>query len=129
MVGVRASCQQKIGLHSVDLAVGEQQPDHPINLLSARRRAFGKMGSAADLGRSTSAALTGQGWKVDALTNGSCGGWQIANKLLQTSNLATCTGACGLALQPITMAWLLQAYKRLTLSSHRRVPVSGGRPG
>ena len=40
-----------MGLYAVDLvAVGEQQPDHPINLLSARRRAYGENGLVRGLG-------------------------------------------------------------------------------
>jgi len=50
-VGVRASCQQRMGFYAVDLVkVGEQQPEHPINLLSARRRAYGKNGLVRGLG-------------------------------------------------------------------------------
>ena len=40
-----------MGFYAVDLvAVGEQQPDHPINLLSARRRAYGENGLVRRLG-------------------------------------------------------------------------------
>ena len=51
VVGVRASCPQKMSFYAVNLvAVGEQQPEHPINLLSARRRAYGKNGLTGGLG-------------------------------------------------------------------------------
>jgi hypothetical protein len=50
-VGLRQSCQQALGYYAVDLvAVGEQQPDHPINLLSARRRNFAEDGQIRGLG-------------------------------------------------------------------------------
>lgn len=50
-VGVLASCPQKMAFYAVNLvAVGEQQPDHPINLLSARRRGYSKNGLDGELG-------------------------------------------------------------------------------
>ena len=49
--GVRASLGQAIGFYAVDLmTLGAQQPDHPINLLSARRRAYGRSGPVHGLG-------------------------------------------------------------------------------
>lgn len=49
--GVRQSCQLPMGFYAIDLvAIGERQPDHPINLLSARRRDFGGAGVKSNLG-------------------------------------------------------------------------------
>jgi hypothetical protein len=49
--GVRASRQLPLALYAVDLVkVGQQQPAHPINLLSARRRSYGKAGFSSGLG-------------------------------------------------------------------------------
>lgn len=50
-VGLRQSCRQALSFYAVDLvAVGEQQPDHPINLLSARRRRFAEARQIRGLG-------------------------------------------------------------------------------
>lgn len=49
--GVRQSCQQALAFYAMDLvALGEQQPEHPINLLSSRRRTFGTAGLPSGLG-------------------------------------------------------------------------------
>jgi hypothetical protein len=49
--GVRASCHHSMGFFAVDLvALGQQQPDHPINLLSARRRLYEAAGLEGGLG-------------------------------------------------------------------------------
>lgn len=49
--GVRSCNQHRIGFSAVDLvAFGKQHPDHPINLLSARRREFWKSEDPDGLG-------------------------------------------------------------------------------
>ena len=49
--GVRSSSPLPLSFHALDLvAIGEQQPEHPINLLSARRRAYGAKGAPSNLG-------------------------------------------------------------------------------
>jgi len=49
--GVQHSCQLPMAFYAIDLvAIGERQPEHPINLLSARRRAYGGAGVPPNLG-------------------------------------------------------------------------------
>ena len=49
--GVRGSLNLSMPYYAVDLmAIGEQQPEHPINLLSARRRKYGASGLPGRLG-------------------------------------------------------------------------------
>lgn len=72
--------------------------------------------------QTTLAALTGLGWKFDAVASGNCGGWQIINNLLQVNNFAMLNGTCALTL-PITMGQI-QTYKRLTLSIQHRLDLS-----
>ena len=49
--GVMHSSQLPLSFYAVDLvAIGELQPDHPINLLSARRRSYGAAGLPSRLG-------------------------------------------------------------------------------
>jgi hypothetical protein len=51
LAGVRQSTEQPMGFYAVDLvAIGEQQPEHPINLLSARRQAYRPSGQDGGLG-------------------------------------------------------------------------------
>lgn len=49
--GVRQSCQQALAFYAMDLvALGEQRPEHPINLLSSRRRIYDAAGPLSGLG-------------------------------------------------------------------------------
>ena len=49
--GVRQSCQQALAFYAMDLvALGERQPENPINLLSSRGRTYGAAGLPTDLG-------------------------------------------------------------------------------
>jgi hypothetical protein len=49
--GVWQSCQQALRYYALDLVVlGEQQPEHPINLLSARRHGYRTQGLMSGLG-------------------------------------------------------------------------------
>ena len=49
--GVRQSCQQPMAFYAFDLvALGELSPEHPINLLSSRRRLYNSVGPASGLG-------------------------------------------------------------------------------
>jgi hypothetical protein len=49
--GMQSFCEHAIHYHAVDLAIlGERQPEHPLNLLSKRRRSYGTGGTSLDLG-------------------------------------------------------------------------------
>ena len=73
--------------------------------------------------QTTLADLMNKGWKFDEVKSGNCGGWQIANNLLQVSNFSMLNGVCGLAL-PLVTTLQIQKYSRLTLSIQQRIDLN-----